>query len=336
MSSSGWNGEEQGDGWEDVDDSAGGDQVRILPDSQEPPGSKQPRALQRGTLYTPAPEQQEPPSRSRRFQPYEPYGAGAQARRPTQPEPPPRQGYDGEEPQPSRRAPQEGKPEPVPVVVKRGPSACAILAGTFAVLALSCALLGFATFRGGLDGLGRLGGIFPQISFPLTSTVTINTNQPAVVSQVRSLSKLETVHYQMEKVVTGQSSGPLPEFLTSDKILLVAHGEVVAGLDLSRVQPEDITVITDAGRVIITLPQPQILYSKLDNDKTYVYNRSTGIFNKPDPNLETQIRRAAEQQIVQAALEDGILQKADENGRQVIRTLITGLGYKEVEFRDSR
>ena len=82
------------------------------------------------------------------------------------------------------------------------------------------------------------------------------------------------------------------------------------------------------------LPEPEILYTRLDNDKTYVYDRQTGIFSKPDPNLETQIRQAAEQQIRESALEGGILEKARENAEQVVRTLITGLGYEDVEFTE--
>ncbi|HVG00601.1 MAG TPA: DUF4230 domain-containing protein, partial [Chloroflexia bacterium] len=200
-------------------------------------------------------------------------------------------------------------------------------------LALSCALLAFATFRGGLDGFGKLGGILPSFSFGMTPTVTIDTQQPAVISQIRSLSKLETVNYQLEKVVTAKSSGPLPDLLTSDKILLVAHGEVVAGIDLSRLKEKDVTVVS--GTVTVNLPPAEVLYTRLDNDKTYVYDRQTGIFSSPDPNLETELRRVAEREILNAALEDGILTKASENAQTVLRTLITGLGYDKVQFRQS-
>jgi hypothetical protein len=184
--------------------------------------------------------------------------------------------------------------------------------------------------------LGKLTGIipsFPDLGLVTTPTVTIDNSRPTIISSVRALSKVETVHYELEKVVTGQSTGPLFDFLTSDKILLVAHGQVVAGLDLSKITDDD--VIVEGEKVTITLPEPEILYSRLDNDKTYVYDRQTGIFSRPDPNLETQIRQAAEQQIKEAAIEDGILIKASENGEQVIRTLLTGLGFKEVEFNRS-
>ncbi len=217
--------------------------------------------------------------------------------------------------------------------IHKGPSACAIVATTFSLLLLSCAALGFFTFGKGLDGLGKLGGLIPSFpSLVTTPTVTIDTSSPTVIDQVRALSKLETVHYELEKVVSGKSSGPLPDFLTSDKILLVAHGEVTAGVDLSKLKPGDVTVVSDT--VTINLPDAEILVSTLDNDRTYVYDRQTGIFSKPDPNLETDIRRVAQQEILNTAMEDGILDKATENAKQVLRTLITGLGYEDVEFTE--
>jgi hypothetical protein len=233
---------------------------------------------------------------------------------------------------------RESSPEAAPVRVeapqaRRGPSTCSIVAGTFALLALSCLLLAFAALQGGLDGLGKLIGIVPSIGLPLrTPTVIIDTSKPTIVQSVRALSKLETVHYRLEKVITGKSQGPLPDFLTSDRILLVAHGEVVAGIDLGSISANDVTVSEDS--VTIKLPEPEILYSRLDNDKTYVYDRQTGVFSKPDPNLESQMRATAEEQIRLAAEEDGILARARENGEQTLRTLIKGLGYGEVEFEE--
>lgn len=313
------------------EDALGSDTVRILPDDGEMEvDTRTSPALQRGTLYSPAPDPQ-PQPRARQVQPYEPDRPASHTAPPQRAANNPRESQSARSnTQEQAQTAQQNAPK-----TRRGPSACAIIAGTFAVLALSCALLVFATLRGGLDGLGKLGGVFPNFSFVVTPTVTINTAQPAVIDQIRALSKLETVHYQLEKVVTGKSSGPLPDFLTSDKILLVAHGEVVAGIDLNQLQPGDVTVLTDTNTVLITMPRAQILYSKLDNDKTYVYDRQTGVFNKPDANLESQMRQVAEQEIVKAAQEDGILAKAQANAEQVLRSLVTGLGYKDVRFREA-
>lgn len=320
----------------DEDEDVGSETVRILPGDDEDDGddSTTTTSLQRGTLYSPEPES-EPEPRRGHVQPYEPIQPRSRSKQArssisTSSNVPIQKQASSWKAQAEMESAQQSV-----VQARRGPSGCMIIAGTFAVLALSCALLGFATLKGGFDGLGKLGGVFPSFSINTTPTVTINTSQPAVIDQIRSLSKLETVHYQLEKVVTGKSSGPLPDFLTSDKILLVAHGEVVAGIDLSDMQPDAVTVLTDTNTVLVTVPKAQILYSKLDNDKTYVYDRQTGVFNKPDPNLESQMRQVAEQQIVKAAQEDGIIAKAQTNAEQVLRTLITGLGYKDVKFRQA-
>ncbi len=301
-----------------------GDTVRILPDdSYEPYGAEaeqEPPTVQRGTLYTPSARPQ------RTFEPYD----AQPAQRAAQTRATPRQAVLEES---LHRSEREDKPnQPTVVQVRRGPSACAIIAGTLSLLSLACALLAFATLKDGLDGLGKLGGIIPSFGLVTTPTVTLDMSRPTIIEQVRALSKLETVHYNLQKVVSGESTGPLPDFLTSDKILLVAQGEVVAGIDLGKLKSGDITV--DGESVTIRLPEPEILYSKIDNDKTYVYDRQTGIFSKPDPNLETQLRQAAETEIVQAAMEDGIISKARTNAEQVLRTLIIGLGYEEIIFSD--
>jgi hypothetical protein len=296
----------------------GPDTVRILPDDQSSPAEDEwfveQHPAHHGALYTPTSGQAAPAAKA--------------------PESPP-SGAAAFEPEASRALqPYDNKPLQAPADATRvthiykGPSACAIIAATVGVLLLSCALLTFATVKNGFDGIGKLAGVFPSIlSSP---TVTIDTSRPTVLDEVRALSKLETVHYQLEKVVTGKSSGPLPDFLTSDKILLVAHGEVVAGVDLSKITADDVKVVSNT--VTIRLPKAEVLYSKLDNDKTYVYDRQTGIFSRPDPNLETQIRQAAEQDILNTAMEDGILDQASTNAQDVLRTLLNGLGYKQVNF----
>ena len=293
----------------------GPDTVRILPDnaptSDQDEWYVEKHPAQHGALFTAAPAR------------------GAKAVQAPKPEPATPDADQSRALQPYDNKPLQAPPEAATVThIHKGPTACAIIAATVGVLVLSCALLAFATLKNGFDGIGKLTGVFPSI---LTSpTVTIDTSRPTVLDEVRALSKLETVHYQLEKVVTGKSSGPLPDFLTSDKILLVAHGEVVGGVDLSKVTADDITVLSDT--VTIRLPKAEVLYSKLDNDKTYVYDRQTGIFSRPDPNLETQIRGAAEQDILNTALEDGILDQARSNAQDVLRSLLTGLGYKQVYF----
>jgi hypothetical protein len=160
----------------------------------------------------------------------------------------------------------------------------------------------------------------------------ISVDQPTVIRQIRALQRLETVSYTMDKIVTGERNNPiLPQPLAGDRLLLMVHGEVIAGLDLSKLQPGDVTV--HGGNVSIQLPKAEIFATNLDNAKTKVYSRDTGLFSSPDPNLESQVRAEAERQLQAAALQDGILKTADQNGRQTLTSLLTGLGFTGVEIR---
>jgi hypothetical protein len=160
-------------------------------------------------------------------------------------------------------------------------------------------------------------------------TTSIDTSSASVVEKIRRLSRLETVVYSIDKVVEGQRENVLlPNFLVGDKLLLVSHGEVIAGIDLSQLKTSDVSVSGESVR--IHLPAPQILTTRLDNQHTRVYSRTTGLLVAADPNLESEVRQAAEQQITQAAIADGILDKARTNAQASVTTLLYGLGFRIV------
>ena len=162
--------------------------------------------------------------------------------------------------------------------------------------------------------------------------VHISADQPTVIRQIRGLDRLETVSYTMEKIIGGERENPiLPNFLAGDRLLLIVHGEVIAGIDLSKLQPRDVVV---KGRsVSVHLPAAEIFTVSVDNQKSKVYSRETGLFSTPDPNLETEVRQEGERQIRDAAMQDGVLDSATKNGRQTLTSLLNGLGFDNVEFR---
>ncbi len=172
----------------------------------------------------------------------------------------------------------------------------------------------------------------PQIPVPSLPqpTPTLYPSPVTVIEQVQRLSRLETASYHVEKVITAESGqGPLG-FLFGDKLLLVAYGEVIAGVDLADFGPDDL-LITEDGTVYIRMPAAEIFVATLDNQRTYVYDRRTGVAGM-NPQLETAARQEAERLILQAALEEGILDEAEEQARDVLRALMMGLGFKHVIF----
>src|ERR1700689_2188040 len=162
-------------------------------------------------------------------------------------------------------------------------------------------------------------------------TLNIDVSQPPVVDRIQRLQRLETVVYTMDKVVTGEKeSSILPDFLAGDRLLMLVHGEVVAGIDFSNLKPEDVMV--QGKRIHLRLPAAQVFSTRLDSNKTRVYSRQTGLLVTSDPNLETQVRQEAERQLQEAALSDGILKNAQQNGVSTLASLLQGLGFEKVDF----
>ena len=160
----------------------------------------------------------------------------------------------------------------------------------------------------------------------------LDMSRPTVVHQVQQLQRLETVVYSMEKIVTGsQESRYLPSFLAGDRLLLIVYGDVTAGIDLAALDVEAVQV--DGTAITMTLPAPDIFSTRIDNSKTRVYSRETGLFTSPDPNLESEVRREAERQVRQAALDGGILKNAAANAQTTLTTFLRGLGFQTVQFR---
>jgi hypothetical protein len=152
-----------------------------------------------------------------------------------------------------------------------------------------------------------------------------------VIRQIQQLQRLETVVFNMDKIVSGGwESRYIPTFLAGERLLLVVGGEATAGVDLGRMAAANIIV---SGQTIrLKIPDAEIFATRVDNERTRVYSRETGLFTRVDPNLESDVRREAERQIRQAALDNGILRVASANARTTLASFLRGLGFEQPEF----
>jgi hypothetical protein len=169
-----------------------------------------------------------------------------------------------------------------------------------------------------------------QVSNLLNPTPTIIPDPITYINEVRALARLETIQYSVEKVITGETGGGTFQALFGDKILFVGHGTVIAGIDMAKLQPEHMRF--ENGVLTVRLPPAEIFIATLNNEKSYVYQRDTGVLSKPDINLETLVRQSAEQEILKAALEDGILEQAQLNAEAYLLKFFAALGYPNTIF----
>jgi len=169
-----------------------------------------------------------------------------------------------------------------------------------------------------------------QVAQVLNPTPTVLPDPITIIHSVRALARLETIQYTVEKVITAETRQEPFGILFGDRLLLVAHGVVIAGVDLEKLGPEDLELKN--GVLYVQLPNPDIFIATLDNEKSYIYDRDIGFLTHGDVNLETTARQAAEAEIEKAALEDGILLQARQNAENYLYRLLRDLGYPEVIF----
>jgi hypothetical protein len=174
-------------------------------------------------------------------------------------------------------------------------------------------------------------GIWDKVATKVTGRVlSIDMSRPTVIDRIQRLERLESVTYTMDKVVEGdRTSDILPDFLVGDKLLLNVHGQAIAGIDLSDLQSSAVTITGKSAHV--HLPPAQIFVAALDSGKTTVYSRTTGLFVPVDPNLESEVRAKAEQQLRDSALAAGILDTAKKNAAATVTRLLQGLGFEQVQ-----
>jgi len=154
---------------------------------------------------------------------------------------------------------------------------------------------------------------------------------PTLVTQVQSLSQLVTVKYVLEKVVLIEDESHWFELqLGENRLLMVAHGIVKAGVDLSEIKPGDIR--TSGKKIIVKLPPARITDCYLDDKYTEVVDRKTGLLRTFDKDLEQNARRQAVEDINRSARNSGILKDADERARAQLTGFFRQWGYEDVEF----
>ncbi|HEX5233935.1 MAG TPA: DUF4230 domain-containing protein [Silvibacterium sp.] len=201
--------------------------------------------------------------------------------------------------------------------------------------------IALAVILGLLVGVGAIAvfahrasrGVWDRIATRITGrTLVFDATQPTVVSRIQRLERLETVTYTMDKVVEGQRSNAiLPDFLVGDKLLLLVHGEAIAGVDLRQLKPSDVAV--SGKSVNVHLPPAQVFITALDDSRTRVFSRSTGWFVQADTNLESEVRARAEQDLLNSAMTAGILFTAHNNAASTLTKLLLGFGFQNVHIQ---
>jgi hypothetical protein len=149
-----------------------------------------------------------------------------------------------------------------------------------------------------------------------------------ILMAVKDLARLETNELHLEKVIdlTDKQSRFFGLVDTADAILLIAAGDVTVGIDLTKLSASDVEVDRQSGTARLTLPPPEILSVRLDEQHTYVYRRTTGLLAERNEQLESKARQEALRAIEEAARQGDVMEKARRQAERQLQQLFEKFG----------
>ena len=203
------------------------------------------------------------------------------------------------------------------------------LLGTCGGISLVILLILLSIWRTGTNVVGGVEAIFN----PIVTTRADLSN--SIVKQIQGVSELTTTLFVMDSVVPTSSERKIGKWVVGEtKLLYIARGEVRAGVDLSEVDRDDVTVV--ANKLEIHLPPPEILDSKIDVNHSQVYDYDRGFLNLgPDvaPKLQAEAQRQTLAKVINTACDRGILEQANERAKLTLTQLLETTGYENVEVK---
>ena len=169
---------------------------------------------------------------------------------------------------------------------------------------------------------------------------TVDRTQEPILAAVRDIGEFRAASGDYQVVVDLEKDTRLPSELLGERTLFVAAGSVDAGVDLSGLGDDAVTVADGGTAATIDLPAVTLYEPTLDTSRSYVYDREEGFLNRignvfgGDESYEREAMLTAERQIADAArANDELVERAEENTRAMLEGLVRALGFERVDVR---
>jgi hypothetical protein len=182
----------------------------------------------------------------------------------------------------------------------------------------------------------NVAGLLPHWANPFAEKTT-DRSQPTLLLSIQDLSRFEAASGTFQEVIDVQKDRSfIPDIIFNDRTLFVCVGSVDAYVDFSHIGQGDITESADHTTVSVKLPAAQLDRANIDHDNSYVFATQQGIANKigdlfgGNPNKEQELYQLGAQRINDAAKSSGLVQRAEDNTKQMLMQMLRSLGYSTI------
>ncbi|WP_066363098.1 DUF4230 domain-containing protein [Neobacillus drentensis] len=156
----------------------------------------------------------------------------------------------------------------------------------------------------------------------------------SVVESIQKLATLATAQTHIKTTLSKEDNKLFGKSIPLDipgskrELLMVASGEVTAGVDFENLTKRDITLDTNTKAIHITLPRATIVQAPSIDSKGIKAISDEGIFRSEVNRDEWfKFEDAAKQKIKKEAIESGLLKTAEDNARIALKEFFKNLNY---------
>ena len=153
-------------------------------------------------------------------------------------------------------------------------------------------------------------------------------------SEIKDIGELATIEYLYTDA--GKFEDPaklfgkdIPFSFTTKSFIAKWDGSIKAGVDISKVNAEE---NKDTKEIIVYMPNAKILSHEIDDESVETLDEKNGLFNKLKVDDVREFDAISKDAMEQRAIENGILDKAFENAKEIIYKLIYTDAVKELEY----
>lgn len=153
-------------------------------------------------------------------------------------------------------------------------------------------------------------------------------------AEIQDIGELATVEYLYTDA--GKFEDPakifgkdIPFFFTTKSFIAKWDGDIKAGVDISKVTAE---VHELSKEIVVHIPKAQILSHEINDESIETLDEKNGLFNKIKVEDVREFDAISKEAMEQRAIENGILDKAFENAKEIIEKLINTDVVREQEY----
>jgi Protein of unknown function (DUF4230) len=174
---------------------------------------------------------------------------------------------------------------------------------------------------------------------PLEPEVVDRSTAPLLLA-LDDLSEYHAATADVQVMVDVEVDTPwVPSMISGERVHFLAIGSADAYVDFEALDAGAVTLSPDGTSATIVLPAPELAEVRIDPEESRVVDRDRGLVERiggalaENPIDDGELYALAERRLGAAVAESDVLDRAEENTRDMLTGLAQSLGVEQVDVR---